>query len=109
MTYNILTCLRFGTTEEVGTFGSAGEAEDARIGGRRMAKQRLATCRGSSRKREPKPEPTEPRGSEAEKGKKGGRVEKDRASRVKAKTKTWADVVKGLKEEELEKTNLDKA
>ena len=52
----------FGTTEEVGTSGSAGEAKDAWVGGRRSSKQRLATCRGSGRKREQKLEPIEPRG-----------------------------------------------
>ena len=69
----------FGTTEEVGTFSSAGEAEVMWTYGRRLAKQRLGRCTGSSRKREPKLEPTEPRGSEAEKEKEGGRVEKDKA------------------------------
>ena len=46
---------------------------------KRSTKKRLARCRGGGRKRELKPEPTEPTGSEAEKGRKGGRVEKDKA------------------------------
>ena len=42
------------------------------------------------------PEPTEQGGGKAKKGR-------------KANTRTWADMVKGLKEEELETSNLDKS
>ena len=97
--------LDFGMSEEIGSSGSAGEAEDAWIGRRRPTKLRLATCKGSDRKREPKSEPPEPRGGRANRG---GRVEKDRANQVKAKIKTWEDAVKGLKEDELEIANSDK-
>ena len=50
--------------------------------------------------RKPKPEPTEPRGGKAMKGGNCSKVEKDRVDQVKAKTKTWSDVVKGLKQDE---------
>ena len=76
----------FGTTEEVGTSGSAGEAKDAWVGGRRSAKQRLATCRGSACKRKMKPEPIKPRGGRAERG---GRLKKDRADQGMARTNLW--------------------
>ena len=65
---------------------------------------------GSNRKREPKLESTEPRGSRAAKGGNGSKVGKSKADQMKAKTKTWSVVVKGLKiEDELETTNLDKS
>ena len=69
----------FGTTEEVGTSRSVGEAEGVWTDGRRSAKWRLARCRGSGRKREPKPEPTEQGGRRA----------------MKKKTMTWTEVAKG--------------
>ena len=51
---------------------------------------------GSDRRKEPGPEPTKKGGDKAKKGK-------------KARTKTWLDVVKGLKtEDELETTNSNK-
>ena len=60
--------------------------------------------------RKPKPEPTEPRGGKAMKGGNCSKVEKDRVDQVKAKTKTWSDVVKGVKiEDELETANSDKS
>ena len=58
--------------------------------------------------RKPKPEPTEPRGGKAMKGGNCSKVEKDRVDQVKAKTKTWSDVVKGLKIKELDTPNADK-
>ena len=98
----------FGLTKEVGTSRSVEEAEDVQTSGRRSTKCRLAKWRGSGQKRELKLEPTELRGG-TEKGKTSGRVEKDRADQAKARTKTWANVVKGLKKDESETTNLDKS
>ena len=55
------------------------------------------------------PKPTEQRGGKAVKGKNGGRVKEDRVDRVKTKTKTWADVIKGLEVDESETTDLIKS
>ena len=96
-------------TEEVGNSKSAGEVEDAWTDEGRATKLRLARCRGSGHKGNPKPEPTEPRDGKVEKGKRNGRLEKDRADQVKITTKTWADVVKGLKEDESKTTDSMKS
>ena len=53
----------------------------------RVAKQRLSRYRGGNQRKEPEPQQTEKGGDKAKKGK-------------KAKTKTWSDVVKGLKTED---------
>ena len=98
----------FSTTEEVKTSESAREAEHVWTDGGRTVNQRQDICRGSNRKRELKPELTEPRGGRAVEGGSGGRVEKGRADQEKAKTKTWSDVVKGLKIKELDTPNADK-
>ena len=88
----------FGPTEEVGMSNQAKEVMDVWTDGRRSSNRRIARCRG-------RPEPTEPRGRKAVKGKNGGIVEEDKADRVKTKTKTWADVVKGLEVDESETTD----
>ena len=52
----------FGTTEEVGTFGTAEEAEyalDKRTNGRRSTKYGLARCKGSGQRNKLELEPTE--------------------------------------------------
>ena len=69
----------FGPTEEVRVHRTTKEAETG--------------CKGSHRNGEPKPKPTEKGGGKA----------------GKAKTKTWANVVKGLKEDESETTDSDKS
>ena len=63
-------------------------------------------------KQKTEPESTEGVGTSEQVGESvsGGRVKKDKADRKKAKTRTWFDVVKGLKtEDELETTNSDKS
>ena len=61
-----------------------GEAEDVWKNRRRSAKWRLARCRGSGRKNESKPVPTEKGGDQDEEGKASGRAD----LKGKAKTKT---------------------
>ena len=90
----------FSTTEEVKTSESAREAEHVWTDGGRTVNQRQDICRGSNRKRELKPEPTEPGGGRAAKGDNGGIFQKVRTDQVKARTTTWVDMVKGIKEDE---------
>ena len=79
------------------------------IDGRRSAKHRLARCMGSGKKNRWNPRPTEQGGGKAKIGKIGGKVKKDIASQKTTRTKTWTDVVNGLKEDELETANSDKS
>ena len=90
-------------------FRSTKEAEDEWTCVDRSAKWRLVRRRGSRHKREPKPDPLKPRGGKAKKGRTCDKVEKDTTDRAKAKTRTWADVVKGRKKDELETTDLVKS
>ena len=83
----------FGPIEEVGVSKKAEEAMDMWTNGRRLANSRIAKYMGRT-------EPTEPRGQRAEKGRKGSRIEENRADHVKSKTKTQADVVKSLEVDE---------
>ena len=100
----------FETTEEVKTSRSTGEAKDVWTDGIRSARWRLARCKGSGRKNGPKLKPSEQGVGRAEKGKVGGRAMKGRVNlKIKARTRTWSDVVKGLKEDELETSNSDKS
>ena len=88
--------------------GSDREAESDEEFDFRRAEEAEDGYGGRNRKRELKPELTEPRGGRAVEGGSGGRVEKGRADQEKAKTKTWSDVVKGLKIKELDTPNADK-
>ena len=72
-----------------------------------MAEEVEDECKGSDQKNELDPKPIEKEGHRTKKGCTCGRVKKSRAGQVKARTRTWLDVVKGLKtEEELETTDL---
>ena len=51
--------------------------------------------------------PTKLRGGKYKKAKSDDRVQKDRVDQVKARTKPWVDVVKGLKEDESKTTDSD--
>ena len=61
-----------------------------------MTEEDIDVYGGSNQRNEPKSKITEQGGGKAKKGR-------------KANTRTWADMVKGLKEEELETSNLDKS
>ena len=68
-----------------------------------------ARCRGSGQRNKLKSEPTKQGGSRGERGKTSARAKKGRADqKKKVRTRTWFDVVKGLKEDELETNNLDR-
>ena len=100
----------FSLAEEARTFGSAKEPKDGsdkRTSKRRMAKYRLIRRRGSGQKRESDPETTEQRGDRAKKGKVCDRAKKGKVDlKMKAKTRTWPNVVKGLDKNELETTKF---
>ena len=81
------------------------EVEDVWTNGRRSAKWRIARCKGSARKNGLKPKPSEQGGGRAEKDKTDGKAD----LKIKAKTKTWSNVAKGRKKEDLERANSDKS
>ena len=104
----------FGTTEkDGGAFRSVDEVKDTsdiKICGRGATKWRLASCRGSNRRKEPEPELTKQGGVRAEKAKIGSRAKNGGADlKVKAKTSTWSNVVKSLKDDESETINLEES
>ena len=104
----------FGTTEKVsGTSGSAEEAEDTsdmKTSGRGATKWRSTRYTRNSRRKELELEPTKQGGVRAEKAKIGSRAKNGGADlKVKAKTSTWSNVVKSLKDDESETINLEES
>ena len=77
---------RKAESDEEFDFGTVEEAEDG-YGGR-------------NQREELDLEPTEPGGGRAAKGDNGGIFQKVRTDQVKARTTTWVDMVKGIKEDE---------